>query len=200
MIPVYVNFILCRAGDFDCLGASENKSDGFYEKNGYNSSGSSRNSSISSTSSASSGSGWRMTSRTGDLDADADSLTCRQSGLTCNDDRLKMGSKRPRTGMAESFGQVGTVTDAPIQEAYMSGFVSTKTNKLVFQALKMIKLVGIGMLMMMMMTEKLAWISRHFFQSLETLVTSLRTMLYLSGSHRELQSRMCSFFLQILLM
>jgi len=90
MIPVYVNFILCRAGDFDCLGASENKSDGFYEKNGYNSSGSSRNSSISSTSSASSGSGWRMTSRTGDLDADADSLTCRQSGLTCNDDRLKM--------------------------------------------------------------------------------------------------------------
>jgi mediator of RNA polymerase II transcription subunit 13 len=111
MIPVYVNFILCRAGDFDCLGASENKSDGFYEKNGYNSSGSSRNSSISSTSSASSGSGWRMTSRTGDLDADADSLTCRQSGLTCNDDRLKMGSKRPRTGMAESFGQVGIEND-----------------------------------------------------------------------------------------
>lgn len=60
--------------------------------------------------------------------------------------------------MAESFGQVGTVTDAPIQEAYKSGFVSTKTNKLVFQALKMIKLVGIGMLTMMMMTEKLAWI------------------------------------------
>lgn len=31
-----------------------------------------------------------MTSRSGDLDADADSLTCRQSGLTCNDDRPKM--------------------------------------------------------------------------------------------------------------
>ncbi|KAL0796493.1 hypothetical protein Bca101_067870 [Brassica carinata] len=91
-------------GDFDFLGASGNKSDGFYEKNGYNSSGSSRNSSISSTSSASSGSGWRMTSRTGDLDADADSLTC-------NDDHPKMGSKRPRTGMAESFGQVGTAND-----------------------------------------------------------------------------------------
>lgn len=90
MIPEYVSLILCRAGDFDFLGASENKSDGFYEKNDYNSSGSSRNSSISSTSSASSGSGWRMTSRTGDLDADADSLTCRQSGLTSNDDRPKM--------------------------------------------------------------------------------------------------------------
>ncbi|KAF8082132.1 hypothetical protein N665_0846s0014 [Sinapis alba] len=99
------------AGDFDFLGSSGNKSDGFYEKNGYNSSGSSRNSSISSTSSASSGSGWRMTSRTGDLDADADSLTCRQSGLTCNDDRPKSGSKRSRTGRAESFGQVGIADD-----------------------------------------------------------------------------------------
>ncbi|KAL0864171.1 hypothetical protein Bca101_043289 [Brassica carinata] len=94
------------AGDFDFLGSSGNKSDEFYEKNGYNSSGSSRNSSISSTSSASSGSGWRRTSRTGDLDADADSLTCRQSGLTSNDDRPKSGSKRSRTGRAESFGQV----------------------------------------------------------------------------------------------
>ncbi|CDY08238.1 BnaA05g13810D [Brassica napus] len=94
------------AGDFEFLGSSGNKSDGFYEKNGYNSSGSSRNSSISSTSSASSGSGWRMASRTGDLDADADSLTCRQSGLTCNDDRPKSGSKRSRTGRTESFGQV----------------------------------------------------------------------------------------------
>uniref|UniRef100_A0A0D3CQZ7 Mediator of RNA polymerase II transcription subunit 13 n=1 Tax=Brassica oleracea var. oleracea TaxID=109376 RepID=A0A0D3CQZ7_BRAOL len=92
------------AGDFDFFGASGNKSDGFYEKNGYNSSGSSGNSSISSTSSASSGSGWRMTSRTGDLDADADSLTCK-------DDHPKLGSKRPRTGMAESFGQVGTAND-----------------------------------------------------------------------------------------
>ncbi|KAJ0253311.1 Mediator of RNA polymerase II transcription subunit 13 [Hirschfeldia incana] len=92
------------AGDFDFLGSSGNKS-------GYNSSGSSRNSSISSTSSASSGSDWRMTSRTGDLDADADSLTCRQSGLTCNDDRPKSGSKRSRTGRAESFGQVGITDD-----------------------------------------------------------------------------------------
>ncbi|CAH8306210.1 unnamed protein product [Eruca vesicaria subsp. sativa] len=92
------------AGDFDFLGASGNKSDEFYEKNGYNSSGSSRNSSISSTSSASSGSGWRRNSRTGDLDADADSLTC-------DDDHPKMGSKRPRTGNAESFGQVGIAND-----------------------------------------------------------------------------------------
>lgn len=83
--------------------------------------------------------------------------------------------------MAESFGQVGTVTNAPIQEADKSGFGSTKTNKLLLQALKTIKLVGIGIMTMMMMTEKLEWISRHFFQSLETLVTSLRTMLCLSG-------------------
>ncbi|WZY96713.1 hypothetical protein YC2023_069042 [Brassica napus] len=99
-----VKQVYFRAGDFDFFGSSGNKSDGFFEKNGYNSSGSSGNSSISSTSSASSGSGWRMTSRTGDLDADADSLTC-------NDDHPKLGSKRPRTGMAESFGQVGTAND-----------------------------------------------------------------------------------------
>ena len=83
MITEHLYFILCRAGDFDFFGSSGNKSDGFFEKNGYNSSGSSGNSSISSTSSASSGSGWRMTSRTGDLDADADSLTC-------NDDHPKL--------------------------------------------------------------------------------------------------------------
>ncbi|KAL0661583.1 hypothetical protein Bca4012_098420 [Brassica carinata] len=108
LVPIlqsaFAKFSLKRAGDFDFFGASGNKSDGFYEKNGYNSSGSSGNSSISSTSSASSGSGWRMTSRTGDLDADADSLTCK-------DDHPKLGSKRPRTGMAESFGQVGTAND-----------------------------------------------------------------------------------------
>ena len=82
--------------------------------------------------------------------------------------------------MAESFGQVGTVSKAPIQEAYTSGLGSTKTNKLMFQALQMINLVGIGM-MTMMMIEELAWISKHFFQSLGTLVTSLRMMRYLLG-------------------
>lgn len=84
--------------------------------------------------------------------------------------------------MAESFGQVGTVSNAPISKAFKtfkSRFGYTKTNKLVFQALQMIKLVGIGL--MMMMTEELAWISRHFFQSLETSVTFLRTMLCLLG-------------------
>ncbi|XP_010534871.1 PREDICTED: mediator of RNA polymerase II transcription subunit 13-like [Tarenaya hassleriana] len=103
------------AGDFDFPGASENRSDGFYMQNGYNSSGSSNSSSISSTSSASSGSDGKMASRTGDLEADADSLSCRQSGLSSNDqleyDRPKMGSKRPRIGMGESFGQVGIAND-----------------------------------------------------------------------------------------
>lgn len=38
------------------------------------------------------------------------------------------GSKRPRTGMAESFGQVGTVKNAPMQGAYKSDFGSVEVN------------------------------------------------------------------------
>ncbi|XP_010552283.1 PREDICTED: LOW QUALITY PROTEIN: mediator of RNA polymerase II transcription subunit 13-like [Tarenaya hassleriana] len=103
------------AGDFDFLGVSGNKSGGFYMPNGYSSSGSSNCSSISSTSSTSSESDGKITSRTGELVADADSGICRQSGLSSNDqldyDGQKMGSKRPRTGMEESFGQVGMAND-----------------------------------------------------------------------------------------
>lgn len=38
------------------------------------------------------------------------------------------GSKRPRTGISESFGQVGTVNNAPMQDAYRSGYGSVEVN------------------------------------------------------------------------
>lgn len=78
---------------------------------GYNSSGNSNSSSISTSSS--SDSDYRMTGETGDLEADADSLSCIKSGLTSADqmhiDASKMGSKRSRTGITESYGQAGAV-------------------------------------------------------------------------------------------
>ena len=52
---------------------------------GYNSSSNSNNSSISSISSSSSDSDYKMTTGTSELEADADSLNCRQSALSSND-------------------------------------------------------------------------------------------------------------------
>ncbi|KAK9079021.1 hypothetical protein SSX86_000690 [Deinandra increscens subsp. villosa] len=76
---------------------------------GYNSSGNSNSSSISTSSS--SDSDYRMT---GDLEADADS--CMKSGLTSADkmhsDGSKLGSKRSRTGITESYGQAGAINNA----------------------------------------------------------------------------------------
>ncbi|XP_020091432.1 mediator of RNA polymerase II transcription subunit 13 isoform X2 [Ananas comosus] len=70
-------------------------------------------SSVSSTSSESAAGG-------GDLEADADSLACRQSGLSSNSqfqkDGLKMVSKRPRSD-AEAFAQDGKVLGENIQYA-----------------------------------------------------------------------------------
>lgn len=54
-------------------------------QHGYNSSSNSNSSSISSISSSSSDSDYKMNSGANDLEADADSLTCRQSGLSSND-------------------------------------------------------------------------------------------------------------------
>ncbi|KAG9136307.1 hypothetical protein Leryth_003907 [Lithospermum erythrorhizon] len=74
------------------------------------SSSNSNNSSISNITSSSS-----KTSGSGDLEADADSLACRQSGLSSvgqsNNDTLKSGSKRTRAGISESFSQLGTVVN-----------------------------------------------------------------------------------------
>ncbi|KAJ8562552.1 hypothetical protein K7X08_031004 [Anisodus acutangulus] len=78
----------------------------------YNSSGNSNSSSVSSISTSSSDSDYK-TSGTGDLEADADSLMCRQSGLSSLDqpqnDNLKTGFKRSRTDISESFSQGGAV-------------------------------------------------------------------------------------------
>ncbi|XP_060186715.1 mediator of RNA polymerase II transcription subunit 13 isoform X3 [Lycium barbarum] len=81
----------------------------------YNSSSNSNSSSVSSISTSSSDSDYK-TSGTGDLEADADSLMCRQSGLSSLDrsqnDNLKMGFKRSRTGISESFSQGGAVINS----------------------------------------------------------------------------------------
>ncbi|XP_049356358.1 mediator of RNA polymerase II transcription subunit 13 isoform X2 [Solanum verrucosum] len=78
----------------------------------YNSSSNSNSSSVSSISTSSSDSDYK-TSGTGDLEADADSLMCRQSGLSSLDrsqnDNLKTGLKRSRAGISESFSQGGAV-------------------------------------------------------------------------------------------
>ncbi|XP_009596814.1 mediator of RNA polymerase II transcription subunit 13-like isoform X1 [Nicotiana tomentosiformis] len=78
----------------------------------YNSSSNSNSSSVSSVSTSSSDSDYK-TSGAGDLEADADSLMCRPSGLSSVDqsrnDNLKTGFKRSRTGISESFSQAGAV-------------------------------------------------------------------------------------------
>ncbi|XP_027162286.1 mediator of RNA polymerase II transcription subunit 13 isoform X1 [Coffea eugenioides] len=98
----------CKADSKD---GSRLESNSLRSQHGYHSSSSSNNSSISSISSSSSDSDYR-TSGAGDLEADADSLTCRQSGLSSIDqshDILKLGSKRVHSGMSESFNQAGAV-------------------------------------------------------------------------------------------
>ncbi|CAI0421886.1 unnamed protein product [Linum tenue] len=105
---------LRSGGNIDSADSCWLDSGGTLTHHGYNSSSNSNNSSISSLSSSSSDSDYNMAAEGGDLDADADSLSCRRSGLSSNDqlenDRQKLGSKRPRAGM-ESFGQVGSKSD-----------------------------------------------------------------------------------------
>ncbi|XP_071701408.1 mediator of RNA polymerase II transcription subunit 13 isoform X2 [Rutidosis leptorrhynchoides] len=82
-------------------------------QHGYNSSGNSNSSSNSST--TSSDSDYRMIGDVDNLEADADSLSCIKSGVTSADqmriDGAKMGSKRSRTGMIDSYGPGGVVID-----------------------------------------------------------------------------------------
>ncbi|KAJ6714174.1 RAG1-ACTIVATING PROTEIN 1 [Salix viminalis] len=112
------SFFMHCGGDTDFLEGSWIESNVGRMQHGYNSSSNSNSSSISSISSGSSDSDYKMT--TGELEADADSLSCRQSGLSSNDqmenDVLKLGSKRPRTGMIEPFGQMGMVKNANMQD------------------------------------------------------------------------------------
>ncbi|KAJ0020388.1 hypothetical protein Pint_31438 [Pistacia integerrima] len=109
------SFLMHCFGNLDSMEGSWVETNGMHTR-GYNSSSNSNNSSFNSVSGSSSDSDYKMTIGTGDLEADADSLTCRQSGLSSSNqlqnDGPKLGSKRPRMGMADSFGQLGTVTNA----------------------------------------------------------------------------------------
>lgn len=64
--------------------------DGIPEQHSYDSSSNSNNSSISSLSSNSSDSDYKMTAKAGDLEADADSLTCRQMENNSKHVRMNM--------------------------------------------------------------------------------------------------------------
>ncbi|CAN0858197.1 Mediator of RNA polymerase II transcription subunit 13 [Linum grandiflorum] len=120
-------FMHCGA-NIDNADGSWLDSGGALVHHGYNSSSNSNNSSISNSSSDSD---YNMATDGGDLDADADSLSCRRSGLSSNDnlenDLHKLGSKRTRAGM-ESFGQLGRAKSASIQEAYKSDLGSIEVN------------------------------------------------------------------------
>ncbi|KAF3953058.1 hypothetical protein CMV_021455 [Castanea mollissima] len=119
------SFFMHCASNMDFMEGSTAEINGIHTKHGYNSSSNSNTSSIGSISSSSSDSDHKMTAGARELEADADSLTCRQSGLSSNDqsenDCTKMGSKRPRTGM-------GAATNALVQDASKSDFSSMDVN------------------------------------------------------------------------
>ncbi|GAB2276919.1 hypothetical protein Dimus_011628 [Dionaea muscipula] len=121
-LPGSTSFMQCG---LDPMDGSWSEPSGIRLKHGDNSSSNSNNSSISSINSSSGDSG-KVKAATGDLEADADSLTCRQSGLSSADpmerNGLKQVGKRARTGLEESFGQVGTIINASIQDGYRSDF------------------------------------------------------------------------------
>lgn len=113
---------LVNCSGFGAVGSAESTYQPWTESNRINSQRSSSNSnssSISSVSSTSSDSDYHMTSEAGDLEADADSLTCRQSGLTSNNqlenEDHKQMPKRARTGTSESFGGAGSVINASME-------------------------------------------------------------------------------------
>lgn len=91
ILKFYGNFGLVFCSDtFGTMDGSWHDSD-MQAQLGYNSSGNSNSSSISTSSS--SDSDYRMTGETGDLEADADSLSCMKSGLTSADQMHIDGSK-----------------------------------------------------------------------------------------------------------
>ncbi|KAL7232398.1 hypothetical protein ACSBR2_010424 [Camellia fascicularis] len=125
------SFYMHCAGEIDSVDGSWIIPNGIRSQHDYHSSNNSNSSSISSISSTSSDSDYKMSTGTGELEADADSLTCRQSGLSSDQlqiDGPKSVSKRPRTGMAGSFGQAGTVANAHMQDTYQSDYGSVEVN------------------------------------------------------------------------
>ncbi|KAJ4977034.1 hypothetical protein NE237_002140 [Protea cynaroides] len=123
---------LGTAGKIESIEGPWSESNGIRSLHSYNSSSNSNSSSLSSLSSTSSESDYRTTMGTGDLEADADSLTCKQSDLSSIDqfhsDGQKLVSKRPRVGMTDSFGQSGIAIISTMQEAYKSGYNSVEVN------------------------------------------------------------------------
>ncbi|PKA47598.1 Mediator of RNA polymerase II transcription subunit 13 [Apostasia shenzhenica] len=95
-------------------------------KRKYNSSSNSTCSSTSSTSSTSSASDHAAFTGATDLEADADSLTSRQSGLSSNDqldnDGNRMVAKRIRSSVIDTFGQVTTVGSETAQSLTKSEY------------------------------------------------------------------------------
>ncbi|XP_040994670.1 mediator of RNA polymerase II transcription subunit 13-like isoform X3 [Juglans microcarpa x Juglans regia] len=118
----------CSGSNLELMEGSWTEINGILAKHGYNRSSNGNDSSISRSSSDSD---HMMNTAAGELEGDDDNLTCRQSGLSSNDhseNGPKLGSKRPRTGMTDSFGQVGTETNDLLQEAYKSDFVSMEVD------------------------------------------------------------------------
>lgn len=89
MVPTFSVFLHCGCSG-SCSADNIDSMEGWTEINkrtqhGYNSSSNSNSSSISSISSSSSDSDYKMSTGVSELEADADSLNCRQSGLSSND-------------------------------------------------------------------------------------------------------------------
>ncbi|XP_047153957.1 mediator of RNA polymerase II transcription subunit 13 [Vigna umbellata] len=124
-LPSSSSFIHC-AGNEDCCEDPWTEINGARTQNSYDSSSNSNSSSISSLSASSSDSDHKTTGPS-ELEADADSLTCRQSMVSSADqldsDGPKLGSKRSRTGVTESLS---TATNIPVQDTYMSDFGSVE--------------------------------------------------------------------------
>ncbi|KAK8938453.1 Mediator of RNA polymerase II transcription subunit 13 [Platanthera zijinensis] len=102
-------------------------------KRKYNSSSNSTYSSTSSTDSTSTGSEHADGTVTGDLEADADSLASRQSGLSSNDQfdndgKKLVGSKRLRSSVTDIFGQAANVASATAQNSVKSEFSIADAN------------------------------------------------------------------------
>ncbi|KAL9271921.1 Mediator of RNA polymerase II transcription subunit 13-like protein, partial [Drosera capensis] len=102
----------------DAMDETWSEPSGIQSRHGDNSSSNSNSSSISSINSSSNSSGFKLKAAAGDFETDADSLICRQAGLSSSD---TMGAKRTRT-VEESFGQGGTTLTASLQDGYKSDF------------------------------------------------------------------------------
>ncbi|KAH9604005.1 hypothetical protein KSS87_023608 [Heliosperma pusillum] len=112
-------FMYCDSKTDD-VDDSWSESDGIYSRRGFNSSSNSNTSSVSSICSSSSDSDCITKATFGDLEADADSLNGRQSGLSSftsmETNGPKQGLKRPRTGLDNSLVQAGGAVSAPTHD------------------------------------------------------------------------------------